>query len=38
MGGANSPGVRDWLSAVRHPGRRDGVIAVVLLVLPWVLG
>ena len=37
MGGAKSPGVRDWLSAARHPGRRDGVIAVVLLVLPWVL-
>jgi hypothetical protein len=29
--------VRGWLSAVRHPGRRDGVIAVVLLVVPWVL-
>ena len=38
MGGAKRPDVRDWLSAARHPGRRDGVIAVVLLVLPWVLG
>ena len=35
MGGAKRPGVRDWLSAARHPGRRDGVIAVALLVLPW---
>jgi hypothetical protein len=37
MGGPKRPDVRDWLSAARHPGRRDGVIAVVLLGLPWVL-
>lgn len=27
----------DWLDAVRHPTRRDGAIAVALLVLPWVI-
>jgi hypothetical protein len=27
--------VRRWLSAVSHPGRRDGAIAVVLFLLPW---
>jgi hypothetical protein len=27
--------VRDWLSAARHPTRRDGIIASVLLLLPW---
>jgi hypothetical protein len=37
VGGAKRPGVGDWLSAARNPGRRDGVIAVALLVLPWVL-
>jgi hypothetical protein len=37
VGGAKRPGVRDWLAAARHPGRRDGVIAVALLMLPWVL-
>ena len=26
-----------WLSAARHPGRHDGVIALAFLVLPWVL-
>src|SRR5215469_3703185 len=27
--------VRRWLSAARHPVRRDGVIAAALLVVPW---
>jgi hypothetical protein len=35
--GAQRAGVRRWLSAARHPARRDGVIAAALLVLPWVL-
>jgi hypothetical protein len=35
--GAQRPGVRRWLSAARHPARRDGVIAAALLVLPWAL-
>lgn len=30
-------GLRRWLSAARHPARRDGVIAAALLVLPWAL-
>jgi hypothetical protein len=29
------PGRRHLLAAVRHPARRDGVIALVLFVLPW---
>ena len=32
-----TPSVRRWLSAARHPARRDGAIAAVLLVLPWAL-
>jgi Tetratricopeptide repeat len=28
---------RHWLAAARHPARKDGAIAVVLLVLPWVI-
>jgi hypothetical protein len=36
--GAQRSGVRRWLSAARHPARRDGVIAAALLLLPWVLG
>jgi hypothetical protein len=35
--GARHPGVRSWLSAARHPARRDGVIAAALVVLPWAL-
>ena len=31
------PSVRRWLSAARHPARRDGVIAAALLALPWAL-
>ena len=27
---------RRWLTTIRHPARKDGVIAVALLVLPWV--
>jgi hypothetical protein len=37
MDGTKSLGVRRWLSAARHPTRRDGVIAAALLVLPWAL-
>jgi hypothetical protein len=35
--GAKRFSVRRWLSAARHPTRRDGVIAAALLVLPWAL-
>jgi hypothetical protein len=35
--GAQRPSIRRWLSAARHPARRDGVIAAALLVLPWAL-
>jgi hypothetical protein len=28
---------RHWLAAARHPARKDGAIAVALLVLPWVI-
>ena len=28
---------RQWLAATRHPARKDGAIAVALLVLPWVI-
>jgi hypothetical protein len=37
VGSAHVTGVRRWLSAARHPVRRDGVIAAALLVLPWAL-
>ena len=37
MDGAQRPSVQRWLSAARHPARRDGVIAAALLVLPWAL-
>ena len=42
MGGVKRLGVRRlggrrWLSAARHPARRDFVIAMALLVVPWVL-
>ena len=33
---AKRPDRRHLLAAVRHPARRDGVIALVLFVLPWV--
>jgi Pentapeptide repeats (8 copies)/NACHT domain len=32
---ARRPGRRHLLAAVRHPAQRDGVIALVLLLLPW---
>jgi hypothetical protein len=35
--GAKRFSVRRWLSAARHPTRRDGLIAAALLVLPWAL-
>ena len=35
MDSAKRFSVRRWLSAARHPTRRDGVIAAALLVLPW---
>jgi hypothetical protein len=35
--GARRPSVRRWAAAARHPARRDGVIAAVLLLLPWAL-
>ena len=28
---------RQWLAATRHPARKDGAIAVALIVLPWVI-
>jgi Tetratricopeptide repeat len=37
VGGTQGAGVRGWLSAARHPAGRDGLIAVGLLVAPWVL-
>jgi len=37
MDSAKRFSVRRWLSSARHPTRRDGVIAA-LLVLPWALG
>ena len=30
-------GWRQWLAATRHPARKDGAIAVWLIVLPWVI-
>ena len=35
--GVRRLGGRRWLSAARHPARRDFVIAMALLVVPWVL-
>ena len=35
--GAERPTVRRWLSAARHPTRRDGVIAATILAVPWAL-
>ena len=32
---AKRPGRQHLLAAVRHPARRDGVIALVLFLLPW---
>jgi NACHT domain len=29
------PGGRRWLAAVSHPTRRDGAVALALLLLPW---
>ena len=37
MTGGKRQDRRRWLAAVRHPARRDGAIALLLLVLPWVL-
>ena len=34
---AERPDWRHWLAAARHPARKDGAIAVTLLVLPWVI-
>jgi hypothetical protein len=36
MDRAKRPGRRHLLAAARHPARRDGVIALLLFVLPWV--
>ena len=33
--GARRPGRQRWLDAVRHPTQRNGIAALVLLVLPW---
>jgi hypothetical protein len=38
MNHASRPDWRRWLAATRHPARQDGVIAVALVVLPWVMG
>ena len=37
VGGVKRLDARSWLSAARHPERRDGVITVAWLVAPWVL-
>ena len=34
---AKRPDWRSWVAAARHPAPTDGVIAVALLVLPWVI-
>src|SRR5215471_13381815 len=37
MNGAKRPDRRSWLSVVRHPARRDGIMALALFLLPWLL-
>jgi hypothetical protein len=37
MNHASRPGWRQWLAAARHPARKDGAVAVALVVLPWVV-
>jgi hypothetical protein len=37
MNHARGPDWRQWLAATRHPARKDGAIAVALIVLPWVI-
>src|SRR5215470_20186603 len=34
---AKRPDRRSWLSVVRHPARRDGIMALALFLLPWLL-
>jgi hypothetical protein len=29
--------MRRWLAAARNPARRDGAVAIVLLLIPWIL-
>ena len=35
VNGVKRPDRRHWLHAARHPTRRDGAVALVLLLLPW---
>src|SRR5262249_34411397 len=34
---AKRPDRRGWLSSARHPARRDGIMALAFVLLPWLL-